>query len=140
MGWLSARPDGAVRATVSSLVAPQRTRGGAGADRSRALDRQPQQRTVFEAELYRLKARAVLTRGAPDAEAESLLDQALQVARSQQARSLELRAATDLAMLWRSEGKRPEARDVLESIYCRFSEGFDTRDLKEAKALLAQLQ
>jgi class 3 adenylate cyclase/tetratricopeptide (TPR) repeat protein len=94
----------------------------------------------FEAELYRLKARAVLMRGAPDAEAESLLDQALRVARSQQARSLELRAATDLARLWRSQDKRTEARDVLESIYCRFSEGFDTRDLKEAKALLAQLQ
>jgi tetratricopeptide (TPR) repeat protein len=94
----------------------------------------------FEAELYRLKARAVLMRGAPDAEAESLLDQALRVARSQQARSLELRAATDLAGLWRSQDKRTEARDVLESIYCRFSEGFDTRDLKEAKALLVKLQ
>src|SRR5215831_4210539 len=94
----------------------------------------------FEAELYRLKARAVLMRGAPDADAESLLDQALRVARSQQARSLELRAATDLARLWRSQDKRTEARDVLESIYCRFSEGFDTRDLKEAKALLAKLQ
>jgi predicted ATPase/class 3 adenylate cyclase len=94
----------------------------------------------FEAELYRLKAHALLMRGAPDVEAESLLDQALRTARSQQARSLELRAATDLARLWRSQDKRTEARDVLESIYCRFSEGFDTRDLKEAKALLAELQ
>jgi class 3 adenylate cyclase/tetratricopeptide (TPR) repeat protein len=93
----------------------------------------------FEAELYRLKARALLMRGAPDAEAESLLDQALRTARSQQARSLELRAATDLARLWLSQGKRAEARDVLESVYGRFSEGFDTRDLKEANALLAQL-
>ena len=79
-------------------------------------------------------------RGAPDAEAESLLDQALRTARSQQARSLELRAATDLARLWMNQGKRAEARDVLESIYGRFSEGFDTRDLREAKAVLAQLQ
>ena len=94
----------------------------------------------FEAELYRLKARALLMRGAPDAEAESLLDQALRTARSQQARSLELRAATDLARLWMNQGKRAEARDVLESIYGRFSEGFDTRDLKEAKAVLVQLQ
>jgi predicted ATPase len=93
----------------------------------------------FEAELYRLKARALLMRGAPDAEAESLLDQALQTARSQQARSLELRAATDLARLWINQGKRAEACDVLASIYGRFSEGFDTRDLNEAKAILAQL-
>ena len=78
--------------------------------------------------------------GAPDAEAESLLDQALRTARSQQARSLELRAATDLARLWTNQGKRAEALDLLASIYGRFSEGFDARDLKEAKALLVQLQ
>ena len=94
----------------------------------------------FEAELYRLKAVALLMRGAPDAEAESLLDQALRTARNQQARSLELRAATDLARLWTNQGKRAEALDLLASIYGRFSEGFDARDLKEAKALLAQLQ
>jgi predicted ATPase len=94
----------------------------------------------FEAELYRLKARALLLRGAPDAEAESLLDQALRTARGQQARSLELRAATDLARLWMKQGKRAEALDILGSIYGRFSEGFDTRDVKEAKAVLAQLR
>jgi predicted ATPase len=94
----------------------------------------------FEAELYRLKARALLMRGAPHAEVESLLDLALQTARSQQARSLELRAATDLARFWMNQGQRAEARVVLSSIYGRFNEGFDTRDLKEAKALLVQLQ
>jgi class 3 adenylate cyclase/tetratricopeptide (TPR) repeat protein len=94
----------------------------------------------FEAELYRLKARALLMRGAPDAEAESLLDQALQTARSQQARSLELRAATDIARLWIKQGKRAGARDVLASVYGRFDEGFETRDLKEAKAVLAELR
>lgn len=93
----------------------------------------------FEAELYRLKARALLMRGAADAEVESLLEQALRTARSQQARSLELRAATDLARLWMNQGKRAEARDVLESVYGRFTEGFDTLDLKEAHAVLAQL-
>jgi tetratricopeptide (TPR) repeat protein len=93
----------------------------------------------LEAELYRLKAGAVLMGGAADAEAEIWLDQALRTARSQQARSLELRAATDLAMLWMKQGKRAEAREVLASIYGRFSEGFDTRDLNEAKAVLAQL-
>src|SRR4029450_10824884 len=94
----------------------------------------------FEAELYRLKAGALLMRGAPDAEAESLLDQALTTARSQQARSLELRAATDLARLWMNQGKHAEALDVLSSIYGRFAEGFETRDLKAAEALLTELQ
>jgi predicted ATPase len=78
-------------------------------------------------------------RDAPDAEAEIWLDQAVRTARDQQARSLELRAAIDLARLWMKQGKRAEARGVLGSIYGRFSEGFDTRDLNEAKALLAQL-
>jgi class 3 adenylate cyclase/tetratricopeptide (TPR) repeat protein len=94
----------------------------------------------FEAELYRLKARALLMRGASDAEAEALLDQALRTARSQHARSLELCAATDLARLWMNQGKRAEARVVLSSVYGRFTEGFETRDLKEAKAVLVQLQ
>jgi class 3 adenylate cyclase/tetratricopeptide (TPR) repeat protein len=94
----------------------------------------------FEAELYRLKAGAMLMRDASDAEAESLLDQALRTARSQQARSLELRAATDLARLWMNQGKRAEALDVLSSIYGRFAEGFETGDLKEAAALLTELQ
>jgi tetratricopeptide (TPR) repeat protein len=94
----------------------------------------------FEAELYRLKARAMLMRGASDAEAESLLDQALRIARSQQARSLELRAATDLARLWMQQGKHVEALDVLTSIHSRLTEGFDTGDVKDAKAVLTQLQ
>jgi hypothetical protein len=94
----------------------------------------------FEAEPYRLKARALLMRGAPAAEAESLLDQALRTGCSQQTRSLELRAATDLAMLWMNQGKRVEALDVLASIQGRFSEGLDTRDVKEAQAVLAQLR
>jgi predicted ATPase/class 3 adenylate cyclase len=94
----------------------------------------------FEAELYRLKARALLMRGASDAETEALLQQALQTARSQQARSLELRAATDLARLWSHQGRVLEARELLSSIYSRFTEGFETRDPREAKDLLLQLQ
>ena len=57
----------------------------------------------------------------------------------QQARSLELRASTDLARLWMNQGKCTEALDVLSSIYGRFTEGFETRDLKEAEALLTEL-
>jgi class 3 adenylate cyclase/tetratricopeptide (TPR) repeat protein len=94
----------------------------------------------FEAELYRLKARALLMRGAPNAEAESLLDQASRTAHAQQARSLELRAAADLARFWMNQGKRAEGHDILSSIYGRFTEGFETLDLKEAKGTLAQLQ
>jgi tetratricopeptide (TPR) repeat protein len=93
----------------------------------------------LEAELYRLKARALLMRSAPDVEAESLLVQALQTAHSQQARSLELRAATDLARFWMNTGKRAEARDMLAAIHGRFTEGFGTQDLKNAKTLLAAL-
>jgi class 3 adenylate cyclase/tetratricopeptide (TPR) repeat protein len=94
----------------------------------------------FESELYRLKARALLIRGAPDTEVESLLDQALRTARSQRARSLELRAATDLARLWMNQGKCAEALDVISIVYGYFTEGFETGDLKEARSLLADLQ
>jgi tetratricopeptide (TPR) repeat protein len=94
---------------------------------------------LFEAELYRLKACALLMRGAPDAEAEGLLDRALQTARSQRAQSLELRAATDLARLWIGQGKQAAAREVLGPVYGRFSEGLETRDLAEARAVLAKV-
>ncbi|MDB5612222.1 MAG: adenylate cyclase [Bradyrhizobium sp.] len=95
---------------------------------------------IFEAELYRLKARALLVRGAPDArtEAQSMLDRALTTARSQHAKALELRAAMDLAALWIDQGKREEALDLLEPIYAWFTEGLDTQDLKQAKALLLE--
>src|SRR3982075_3282008 len=97
---------------------------------------------IFEAELYRLKAQALLIRGAPDAktEAQSLLDQALATARSQHAKALELRAAMGCAELWIDENKRDQARDFLAPIHAWFTEGFDTQDLKQAKALLDQLR
>jgi predicted ATPase len=97
---------------------------------------------IFEAELYRLKARVLLLRGAPDAktEAQSLLDRALATAGSQHAKSLELRAAMDLAALWMDQGRREEALNLLAPTYAWFTEGFDTQDLKEAKALLDQLR
>ena len=94
-----------------------------------------------EAELYRLKARVLLLSKEPSGsiDSQSLLDKALTIARSQSARSLELRAARDLADLWRGQGKRDEARDLLAPVYGWFTEGFDTLDLKEAKALLDEL-
>ena len=76
----------------------------------------------------------------PDAaKAEAYFERALAVARQQQAKSWELRPAMSMARLWRDQGKREEARDLLAPVYGWFTEGFDTRDLKEAKALLDDL-
>jgi predicted ATPase len=72
--------------------------------------------------------------------AEPYFEHALAVARQQQAKSWELRAAMSMARLWREQGKRDEARDLLAPIYGWFTEGFDTLDLKEANALLEQLK
>ena len=74
-----------------------------------------------------------------EAEAEACFRQALDVARSQGARRVELVAATSLARLWQRQGKRKEARELLAPIYEWFTEGFDTRALKEARALLDEL-
>jgi predicted ATPase len=76
---------------------------------------------------------------APHAEAEAWLRRALEVARRQQAKSLELRAATSLACLWRDQGKHAEARDLLAPVHGWFREGYETLDLKEAKTLLERL-
>ena len=94
----------------------------------------------WEAELYRLRGELLLQHAvAQPGEAEACLQQALAVARRQQAKSLELRAATSLARLWQQQGKRAEARELLAPVYGWFSEGFDTADLQEAKALLKAL-
>ena len=94
----------------------------------------------WEAELYRVKGELLLAHStAQHAEAETNLHQALDVARRQQAKSLELRAAISLARLWQHQGKRAEARALLAPVYGWFTEGFDTADLQEAKALLDEL-
>jgi predicted ATPase len=77
--------------------------------------------------------------GTPQAEAETWLQRALDVARRQEAKALELRAAMSLGRLWQQQGKRDEARELLAPIYGWFTEGFDTADLQEAKALLNEL-
>jgi predicted ATPase len=94
----------------------------------------------WEAELHRLRGELLLQRSsAPPGEAESCFHQALAVARAQQAKSLELRAAMSLSRLWQQQGKRDEARQLLAPIYGWFTEGFDTADFQEAKALLEAL-
>ena len=76
----------------------------------------------------------------PDtAKAEAYFERALTIARAQQAKSWELRAAMSLARLWRDQGKVQQARELLAPVYGWFTEGYDTRDLKEAKALLDEL-
>ena len=92
----------------------------------------------YEAELHRLRAELLLVLS-DQASAEEQLHKAVAVAREQSAKSLELRATTSLARLWRDQGKRTQARDLLAPIYGWFTEGFDTLDLKEAKALLVEL-
>jgi predicted ATPase len=95
---------------------------------------------LWEAEVYRTAGDIALHSPDPDAaKAESYFERALSVARQQQAKSWELRAATSLARLWRDQGKVQQARELLDPVYGWFTEGFDTRDLKEAKALLDEL-
>ena len=110
----------------------------------------------YEAELYRLKGELTLQKLSvassqlsvtnpqsptpnPHAEAEACFQKAIEIARRQQAKSLELRASMSLSRLWQQQGKKEEARQMLAEIYNWFTEGFDTKDLQEAKALLAEL-
>ena len=94
----------------------------------------------WEAEVYRLRGVLLLKQpGTPPAEAETWLRRALDVARRQEAKSLELRAAMSLSRLWQQQGKRQEAHDLLAEVYTWFTEGFDTADLQDAKALLEEL-
>jgi len=115
----------------------------------------------YEAELYRLKGELSLqsrqVKASQDksgvtspqhlapstqaaAEAEACFHKAIEIARRQRAKSLELRAVMSLSRLWQSQGKKDEARQMLAEIYSWFTEGFDTADLQEAKALLESLE
>jgi predicted ATPase len=93
-----------------------------------------------DAELHRLRGELLLQQVPRDqTQAEAAFYRSLEIARDQEAKSLELRTVTSLARLWQSQGKCKEAHDLLWSIYNWFTEGFDTKDLKEAKALLNEL-
>jgi predicted ATPase len=94
----------------------------------------------WEAEVCRLRGVLLLRQpGTPQTEAEAWLQRALDVARHQEAKSLELRAAMSLSQLWQQQGKRAEAHALLAPIYGWFTEGFDTADLQEARTLLEEL-
>ena len=99
-----------------------------------------QEERWWEAETYRLRGVLLLRQtGTPQAEAEAWLQRALDIARRQEAKSLELRAAMSLSRLWWQQGKQAEARELLAPVYDWFTEGFDTADLQEARALLDEL-
>ena len=94
----------------------------------------------YEAELHRIKGELLLRQAIPDTpQAETCFQQALAVARRQQAKSYELRTALSLGLLWQQQGKRTAARQLLAEIYSWFTEGFDTPDLQEARAWLDAL-
>ena len=93
---------------------------------------------MFEAELHRMHSEA-LVRAGRVAQAEEALSRALKIARGQQARIWELRAATSLARLWTEQGKGQDARDLLAPVWGWFTEGFDTADLQAARSLLDAL-
>jgi predicted ATPase len=94
----------------------------------------------YEAELHRLKGELLLQHATPEvSHAETCFQQSLAIARRQEAQSLELRAAMSLSRLWHQQGKRDAAHDLLAPIYGWFTEGFDTADVQEAKALLDEL-
>ena len=96
--------------------------------------------TWCEAEVNRIAGEIALMPANPNAaKAKRSFERALAVARQQQAKSWELRAAMSLARLWRDQGKVQQARELLAPVYGWFTEGFDTLDLKEAKALLEEL-
>jgi predicted ATPase len=129
---------GALRALAEvQAMAGQPEEGLTTLDEALALVEETDER-YWEAELYRLRSELLLMQG-EDGKAEASLLQAVEVARRQSAKSLELRATSSLARLWQKQGKREEARQVLAEIYGWFTEGFDTADLREAKTLLEEL-
>jgi predicted ATPase len=95
---------------------------------------------IYEPELLRLKGELLLGQAVPTLrDTETCFQEAIDISRRQGAKSLELRAVMSLSRLWQKQGKKDEARQMLAEIYGWFTEGFDTADLKEAKALLEEL-
>ena len=120
-------------------------KAGRYADELRLLDAahdvmDTQGQLACEAELYRLRALALLARGAASGDIERCYERSAEIARRQSAKLWELRTAVSRARFWRDQGKRIAARDMLASVYGWFTEGFGTQDLSEAKALLDELE
>jgi DNA-binding winged helix-turn-helix (wHTH) protein/predicted ATPase len=112
--------------------------GLAAVDEGMAASRTHNER-CWDAELHRVRGGLLLAAGADPPEAEAAFARAIEIANAQQTRALELRAATSLARLWCTQDRTDDARQLLQRIYSWFTEGFDTMDLREAKALLEEL-
>jgi hypothetical protein len=125
------------RAGILKLIALKNARGCIG----RAMGAvESTKESWWEAEVHRTSGEIALKSPKPEAaKAEAYFEHALAIARQQQAKSWEPRAAMSMARLWRDQGKRDEARELLAPVYGWFTEGFDTLDLKEAKNLLREL-
>ena len=137
LGALTIRPYGLAR--LAEALARQGEHEAALAAARDGLEVQERTGTrQWDAELHRLEGIALLGLNRLE-EGQAALEEALRIARRQQAKAYELRAATSLARLWGEQGRRAEARDLLAPVYGWFTEGFDTADLKEAKALLEAL-
>ena len=94
----------------------------------------------YESELHRIEGELLLAQATAETyQAEACFVEAFKIAQRQSAKSLELRAAMSLSRLWQRQGKKTEARNLLAEVYGWFTEGFDTADLKQAKALLEEL-
>jgi class 3 adenylate cyclase/tetratricopeptide (TPR) repeat protein len=140
---LAARPGARLRsyglARLAEALTQRGEHGAALAEVQKALEAQVKRgERRWEAELHRLEGVALVGLNRLE-ESQRAFEAALYVARRQQAKSYELRAATTFARLWGEQGRRAQARDLLAPVYGWFTEGFDTADLKEAKALLDQL-
>jgi predicted ATPase len=132
------RPYFLVLLAEAYVTAGQIEAGLGAVDEALALVRTTGERW-WEAEIHRLKGEGLRRQAVPDEQqAEACFHQALDIARQQQTRSLELRAAMSLGRLWHHQDKRPAARQLLAEIYGWFTEGFDTADLQEARALLEE--
>src|SRR5262249_11935339 len=92
----------------------------------------------WDAELHRIRGMLLVSAGGDASEAEAAYASAIEIAQAQQARALELRAATSMARLWRRQHRNNDGRRLLKTVYSSFSEGFDTTDLREAKTLLEE--
>jgi predicted ATPase len=146
-GIASARATGAALLVpyFCTLLADVADHLGRTADGLQALGEahtlvEQQEERWWEAEVCRLRGVLLLRQlGTSQAEAETCFRQALDIARRQEAKSLELRAAMSLARLWQQQGKHAEAHELLAPVYSWFTEGFDTADLQEAKMLLEAL-
>jgi adenylate cyclase len=137
LGATRSRPYGLARLAEALVRQGEHDAAFAAAREGLEVQRQTGQQR-WQAELHRLQGIALLGLNRLE-EGQRALEDALRVARLQQAKAYELRAATSFARLWGDQGRRAEARGLLAPIYGRFTEGFDTADLKEAKGLLDEL-